>query len=165
MHYIWSLLKLFLKILKIWFFILPSRFPILNMVGLFLLMKWVTNDQPHYLFLRELGGAKSWGNFFYMLFFQFPFFWSFFCLWGDVKMISRRRNNNSLDAVIAYRNGQMSNKTAQEAFGIYKDTAHLDLMKANESNPNFEKIIQGFNIEFNNRPAPDAFAKFIEKGS
>ena len=163
MRNLWSLLKLFLKILNIWFFILPSRFPILYMVGLFFLMKWVTKDQPHYLFVRELGGVKTWGYFLFMLFFEFPFFWSFFCLWGDVKMLSRRSNNNSLDAAIQYRNGQVDISTPQKAFDIYSKTASIDMMKANEGNPTFERAIQGYNALYGNKTGPETYNALTEK--
>lgn len=162
MRNLWSLLNLFLKILNIWFFILSSRFPILNMAVLFFLMKWITKDQPHYLFVRELGGVKTWGYFLFMLFFEFPFFWSFFCLWGDVKMLSRNTNQPNLDSAIKFRDGQMNITTPQKAFEIYRETSSLDMMKAKEGNPTFERAIQGYKAVYGNKPPNEVYKDLTE---
>lgn len=78
-------------------------------------------------------------------------------------MISRRRNNNSLDAALRYRNGQVDISTPQKAFDIYKKTASLDLMKANEENPTFQRAIQGYNALYGNKTGPETFNGLTEK--
>lgn len=102
----------------------------------------------------------------YVVFVGGPLFWAFICAFSDAKMTSAGFSgqiNTSLNNVIAYRNVQMSNKTAQEAFKIYKDTAHLDLMKANQGTPQFDKAMQGFNAEFGNKTPQEAINSFTKK--
>lgn len=102
----------------------------------------------------------------YVVFVGGPMFWAFICAWSDAKMNSAGLSgqiNTALNNAIAYRNGQMSNKTAQEAFKVYKDTAHLDLMKANQRNPHFDKAMTGFNTDFGNKTPHEAFAAFTKE--
>ena len=50
----------------------------------------------------------------------------------------------------------------QKAFEIYRETSSLDMMKANEGNPTFERAIQGYNAKYGNKPPQEVYKGLTE---
>ncbi len=163
-----KILRAFLLIFKClnWIlFVIPSRYSLFVLFGYNFAIYLYFGKWSAEAVQRELGHG-SFAYFLFNLFVAFPMFWAFICCWSAAKMTSAGFNNKvntALNNAIAYRNGQIGNKTAKEAFDIYKDTAHLDLMKANQGNASFNKAIQGFNVEFGNKTPQEVFNAFTKK--
>jgi len=163
-----SVIKLFLIILKVLnflLFVMPSRFSLLVLFGynfaIYLYFgAWSIET------VQQTLGYDSIAYKLFLLFVEFPIFWSFICCFADAKMASSHRAgtiSSALDSAIAYRNGQMSNKTPQKAFDILRKTSNLDVMKANENNPTFEQAIMGFNAKYGNSSPTKVFNEFTKK--
>lgn len=165
MNLVIKIFLILLKVLNYWFFVIPGRFSLLVLFGynfaIYLYFgKWSAEV------IQDYYGFGTTSLFLFNLFIVFPMFWAFLSCWTTAKMTSSGFSgqvNTALNNAIAYRNGQMSNKTAQEAFKIYKDTAHFDLMNVNQGNSQFEKAIQGFNAQFGNKTPQEAFNAFTKK--
>lgn len=164
----WPVYRIFLWLLKIlnyWFFVIPARFTVL-LIAVFMVVSYLILGDWGLVGVRKTFGYDTTPYNLYLFFVGFPMFWAFICAWSDAKMTSAGFSgqiNTALNNAIAYRNGQMSNKTAQGAFKVYKDTAHLDLMKANQCNPHFDKAMSGFRADFGNKTPQEAFNAFTQK--
>jgi hypothetical protein len=165
MNLVIKIFLILLKVLNYWFLVLPARFTVL-LIAVYMVASYLILGDWGMVGVRNTFDYGTTPYKLYLLFVGFPMFWAFICAWSDAKMTSAGFSgqiNTALNNAIAYRNGQMSNKTAQEAFAIYKDTAHLDLMKANQGNPSFDKAMTGFNAQFGNKTAQEAFNAFTKK--
>lgn len=162
---IWRIFLWVLKVLNYWFFVIPGRFSLLVLFGynfaIYLYFgKWSVGA------IQDYYGFGTTSLFLFNLFIVFPMFWAFLSCWTAAKMTSAGFSgqiNTALNNAIAYRNAQLSNKTAKEAFSIYKDTCHLDLIKANQGTPQFDKAMQGFNAEFGNKTPQETLNAFTKK--
>lgn len=165
MNLVIKIFLILLKALNYWFLVLPARFTVL-LIAVYMVASYLIFGDWGMVGVRNTFGYGTTPYNLYVVFVCGPMFWAFICAWSDAKMTSATFSgqvNTALNNAIAYRNGQMSNKTAKEAFGIYKDTAHLDLMKANQGNPHFDKAMTGFNAQFGNKTAQEAFNAFTKK--
>lgn len=165
MWHVWRIFLWLLKVLNFWFFVIPSRFTLL-LIAVYMVVSYLILGDWGMVGVRNTFDYGTAPYYLYLLFVGFPMFWAFICAWSDAKMTSAGFSgqvNTALNNAIAYRNGQMSNKKAQEAFKIFKDTAHLDLMKANQGNSHFDKAMSGFRADFGNKTPQEAFDAFTKK--
>ena len=86
-----------------------------------------------------------------------PYLVSFFAIFAHTAAHTR-----AIDEAIAHRNRIMSHKSDNEAFDIYKKTAALDVIKANQGSPTFDQAVRGFNAEFGNDSPQGVFQGFVE---
>lgn len=165
MNFVVKMFLILLKVLNYWFFVIPSRFTVL-LIAVQMVVSYLIFGDWGMVGVRNTFGYDTILYNLYLVFVGGPMFWAFICAWSDAKMASNGFSgqiNSSLNNAIAYRNAQMGNKTAQEAFGIYKDTAHLDVMKANQGNHSFDKAVQGFNAQYGNKTPQETFNAFTKK--
>jgi hypothetical protein len=165
MKKVWNILLFILNLLNWWLLKIPSRFSVLALVGYNLFIyfafgRWSIDA------VQEALGFGTYKMALFHIFISFPMFWSFICCWSGAKMVSsnfRKNNTSALDNSIEYRNGQVSNQTAQDAFETMKKTAVLDQMKANKGNPTMDKAIQGFNAKYGNESPTKVYDGLTKK--
>lgn len=166
MKIFWKIFLFIFSLLNWWLLKIPSRFSFIALVGNFLIIRWFQDGRPLYMLERDLRGVSEFVLFTFWIAFGWPMFWAFICCWSASKMASSgfiKSNSSALDKVIDFRNGQMSNKTAQDSFEILKKTSSLDLMKANDGNPTFAKALNGFNALHSNSTPQKVYKDLTSK--
>jgi hypothetical protein len=162
------ILRFFLAIFVVlnwWFSKIPCRYSFFALAGYNLLIYFVFGRWSIEA-VQETLGRDSYRMTLFHIFISLPMFISFICCWSDAKMTSskfRKNSSSALDNAIEYRNGQVSNRTAQDAFKIMKETAILDQMKANSGNESFDKAVQGFNALHGNSTPQKVYKELTSK--
>ncbi len=159
--------KLFLyslKVLNMWFLLIPGRLALFAFIGYNILIYSMFGSIDVNVMRESLGGRESSMYSLFMVFVGIPYFLSFFSMFA-MTALSRPGNsiNSTLDMAIAYRNGQMQNADSKKAYKIWQQTAHLDVMKANEGTSLGNKITEGFRAEMQNATPQKVYKNFVKK--
>jgi len=151
-----------LKVINYWLLVIPAKFSFFAFVG-YCLFVYFYFDTVHISEIREvLGGSESLGYNLFMIFIGLPFMISFFSMFSQGMAAPGVSTNSALDRAIAYRNGLMNVSTPNRAYDIYKQTAHLDVIKANSDNELGRKVARGFTAEMRNASPQEIYKKFVD---
>lgn len=139
-----------IRLLNIWFFIIPGRLTVIAFVTYYLILSWIIGDQPIYLFNRSLKEKGEWSYLLFWIFFGWPLFWSFVCMFASSSTTAGTIENSTLKSVLKFRDGQMSVSTPKKAFRIFQKTALLDVIDDNVEKEQLKRAGQGFNALYGN---------------
>lgn len=148
MNTIAKILLYLVKILNYWFLVIPMKMSLFAFIGYNLIILGVFGaiDMGVVKDALDLSNINhAWFN----ILIGFPYFISFYSMFAGANT-STGGLTSSLDRAIDYRNGQMSVKSDKDAFELYKKTANLDVMKANQGSHAYSKAIKGFNATSGN---------------
>jgi hypothetical protein len=162
MNQLFNLIMMSLKVINYWLLVIPTKFSFFAFAGYNILIYLYFGEIDMNVVRDTLGGRGSFMYFIFILFIGIPYLLSFFSMLSMHMSTPGAAVNSALDRAIAYRNGQMSIKTPNEAYKIYKQTSHLDLMKSNSNSELGAKVARGFTAEMRNASPQDIYKKFVE---
>lgn len=154
------LIKLPIKALYLWYWIIPFRFNVLAFAAYFGIM-YLCYGSIHVSDIKEVVKANNLGMFWgFFVPFAVPCFISFGAMMGGDGLGSDA-SLSTIDRAIQFRNGQMNVASTKRASEILEKTAHLDVIKANKDNNKvFKRAEQGFNAKYG-ASSPSAIYKDI----
>lgn len=149
--------RLILKILYLWFWVIPIQFGMLAFIcyfGLIYLLYGTISVSEIKMFL-----GKNDTTFFicYWLPFAVPMLLSLGAIFGS----SLGSKSKSLEDAIIFRNGQMSKSSDKDASEILKKTTYLDMLQKNDSDV-FEKARRGFDATYGASSPTKAFRDLMD---
>ena len=141
-------IKIILKALYMWYWMLPIRLGLLALVAYFGMIYFIFGSLQMTQ-IRDILEASDM-NTFTGLFIPFgvPMLLALGSTFG-VTYAGHAPSPSALDRAIQFRNGQMSVSTPQQAADILQKTAHLDLISANkDTNSVFRSAAHGFDAKY-----------------
>lgn len=147
MKFIEQLIKIPLKALYLWYWVIPIRFSVLAFAAYFGVMYLLygslyASDIQNVLEANGVG--MFWG-------FVVPFVVPVFLSLGATFSGGGNPNasTSAIDDAIKFRNGQMNIAPPKKAAEILRKTAHLDVIQANkDSNDVFKNASYGFDAKY-----------------
>lgn len=151
-----------LKVINYWLLVIPTKLSFFAFIGYNALIYLCFGEIDMNTIREDLGGRGSYMYLFFMIFIGLPYIISFFSMFSQGMIAPGVATNSALDRAIAYRNGQMNVSTPNKAYDIYKQTAHLDVIKANSDNELGRKVARGFTAEMRNASPQEIYKKFVD---
>jgi hypothetical protein len=157
-RFIGKSIQIVLRVLYLWYWIIPLNLGLLALVGYFgliyLLFGTISMSE-----INEIVG-KSGSAFFWQ--FWLPFAIPIFMSLGSTLYRSDGVKKQSLNEAIRFRNGQMKVKSDKEASEILRKTNYLDMLQKNDSEV-FDKARRGFDAKCRTKPANEIFNDIMNK--